>query len=78
MKKLKIVSVVGTRPEIIKLAPLYQALQRRPGVQTDTLWTGQHGDLGRGQRAVGGGAGNGGVHRVSPGFRGRRRRPTTR
>lgn len=35
----------GTRPEIIKLAPVYQELCRRPGHRTIWLSTGQHTDL---------------------------------
>jgi UDP-N-acetylglucosamine 2-epimerase (non-hydrolysing) len=33
---------VGTRPEIIKMAPVYHALRRQPGVKTLLLHTAQH------------------------------------
>ncbi|MBB5192152.1 UDP-N-acetylglucosamine 2-epimerase (non-hydrolyzing) [Silvimonas terrae] len=37
--------VSGTRPEIIKLAPLYHALKTRPDTRVQWLHTGQHGDM---------------------------------
>jgi UDP-N-acetylglucosamine 2-epimerase (non-hydrolysing) len=40
-----IVSVVGTRPEAIKMAPVAQALERLPGVEHQVFLTGQHSDL---------------------------------
>ncbi len=40
-----ILLVSGTRPEIIKLAPLYHALRAEPGVNPVWLHTGQHGDM---------------------------------
>jgi UDP-N-acetylglucosamine 2-epimerase len=39
---LKVLTVFGTRPEAIKLAPVVQALQREPGVSQVTCVTGQH------------------------------------
>ena len=33
MEKLRIMSVFGTRPEAIKMAPLVAELQRRPGLE---------------------------------------------
>jgi UDP-N-acetylglucosamine 2-epimerase (non-hydrolysing) len=40
-----IVSVVGTRPEAIKMAPVVRALGRLPGVDQQIFLTGQHGGL---------------------------------
>lgn len=37
--------VVGTRPEAIKMAPVYEALRRRSDVRVDLVLTGQHTDL---------------------------------
>lgn len=44
---MRILVAFGTRPEIIKLAPVCQAL-RRQGIKTDVLWTGQHVELAAG------------------------------
>jgi UDP-N-acetylglucosamine 2-epimerase (non-hydrolysing) len=41
----RLVSVVGTRPEAIKMAPVARALERLPGVEHQVLLTGQHCDL---------------------------------
>ena len=41
----RVLVVIGTRPEGIKLAPVVQALQRRPELQTRIALTGQHTDL---------------------------------
>jgi UDP-N-acetylglucosamine 2-epimerase (non-hydrolysing) len=41
-KKSKIVCVVGTRPEAVKMAPVILALQREPWAETRVLATGQH------------------------------------
>lgn len=38
----KVLCVVGTRPEGIKMAPVIQALKQRPGVQVSVLATAQH------------------------------------
>lgn len=40
-----IVSVVGTRPEAIKMAPVVRALGRLPGIEQQVFLTGQHGGL---------------------------------
>lgn len=40
-----ILFVSGTRPEIIKLAPLFHALRAEPWARTRWLHTGQHGDM---------------------------------
>ena len=41
---MKIVAVVGARPNFMKIAPLMWELNRRPGVQTCLVHTGQHYD----------------------------------
>jgi UDP-N-acetylglucosamine 2-epimerase (non-hydrolysing) len=41
----RVLVVVGTRPEAIKMAPVLRALSRRPEVQADLVLTGQHTDL---------------------------------
>ena len=42
-----IVSIVGTRPEAIKMAPVAQALEKLPDVDHQIFLTGQHSDLDR-------------------------------
>jgi UDP-N-acetylglucosamine 2-epimerase len=42
-----IVSIVGTRPEAIKMAPVARALARLRGIEHQVFLTGQHPDLGR-------------------------------
>lgn len=43
---LKVVSVIGTRPEALKMAPVVKALARYPGlVANQTILTGQHREL---------------------------------
>jgi UDP-N-acetylglucosamine 2-epimerase len=42
---VRILTVFGTRPEAIKLAPVIQALQRQPGVTHQTCVTGQHREM---------------------------------
>jgi len=42
---LKILSVLGTRPEAIKLAPVVGALRRRRDTQVIVVFTGQHGTM---------------------------------
>jgi UDP-N-acetylglucosamine 2-epimerase (non-hydrolysing) len=41
---LKLLSVVGARPNLIKIAPLLEAFSRRPGIETLLVHTGQHYD----------------------------------
>lgn len=41
---MKIISVVGTRPNFVKVAPLHRALLAQPGVQSILVHTGQHYD----------------------------------
>ncbi len=43
--KQKIILVVGTRPEAIKMAPIYRELQARDGAQPLLLSTGQHREM---------------------------------
>lgn len=40
-----IVSIVGTRPEAIKMAPVARALERLPGIEHRIILTGQHSGL---------------------------------
>ncbi|MBQ4565271.1 MAG: UDP-N-acetylglucosamine 2-epimerase (non-hydrolyzing) [Oscillospiraceae bacterium] len=42
MKKIKVMSVFGTRPEAIKMAPLVKTLARREGIESLCCLTGQH------------------------------------
>lgn len=39
---MKILSVFGTRPEAIKMAPLVKAMQRNAAIQSIVCVTGQH------------------------------------
>jgi UDP-N-acetylglucosamine 2-epimerase len=39
---MRILVAFGTRPEIIKLGPVCQALRRKPQVTMDVFWTDQH------------------------------------
>ncbi len=40
-----VVVVVGTRPEVIKMAPLVHELRRRAGIETSLVATGQHREM---------------------------------
>lgn len=40
MKKIKVMSVFGTRPEAIKMAPLVKELARREGIESLCCVTG--------------------------------------
>lgn len=42
---MKILTIFGTRPEAIKVAPVVKALQRCPGVESITCATGQHREM---------------------------------
>ena len=42
MPPLRILSVFGTRPEAIKMAPVVQALAKKPGVEPLVCVTAQH------------------------------------
>ena len=41
----RVLVVVGTRPEAIKMAPVVAALRQKPGLDSRLLLTGQHDDL---------------------------------
>jgi len=45
MKSIKVMSVFGTRPEAIKMAPLVTELAGRPGVESICCLTGQHREM---------------------------------
>ncbi len=45
---MRILIAFGTRPEIIKLGPVYRALRQHPGVQVDVFWSGRHIELATG------------------------------
>lgn len=45
MKKIKIMSIFGTRPEAIKMAPLVRELQRHEGFESICALTGQHREM---------------------------------
>jgi UDP-N-acetylglucosamine 2-epimerase (non-hydrolysing) len=43
--KNKILCIIGTRPEVIKMAPVIRALRAAPGLEVSVLCSGQHRDL---------------------------------
>ncbi len=45
MNKLKVMTIFGTRPEAIKMAPLVQELQKRPEVESICCVTAQHREM---------------------------------
>ena len=45
MKKIKVMSVFGTRPEAIKMAPLVRELASRPQIESLCCLTGQHREM---------------------------------
>ena len=45
MKKIKVMSVFGTRPEAIKMAPLVQELERRDEIESIVCVTAQHREM---------------------------------
>ncbi|HTQ27747.1 MAG TPA: UDP-N-acetylglucosamine 2-epimerase, partial [Puia sp.] len=45
MTQRKILLIAGTRPNFIKLAPLYHRLKERPGFEIFICHTGQHFDF---------------------------------
>ena len=45
MKKLKVLTVVGTRPEIIRLSRVMHALDESPAIEHITVHTGQNYDF---------------------------------
>lgn len=42
---MRVLLAFGTRPEIVKLGPVVQALKRMPGMALDVFWSGQHVEL---------------------------------
>ena len=45
MKKIKVMSVFGTRPEAIKMAPLVKELEKHEDVESICCLTGQHREM---------------------------------
>ena len=45
MKKIKVMSVFGTRPEAIKMAPLVKELAKDPNIESISCLTGQHREM---------------------------------
>ncbi|HOQ74943.1 MAG TPA: UDP-N-acetylglucosamine 2-epimerase (non-hydrolyzing) [Thermoclostridium sp.] len=45
MKKLKVMTVFGTRPEAIKMAPLVKALEANPAIESSVCVTAQHREM---------------------------------
>ncbi|MFN7037720.1 MAG: UDP-N-acetylglucosamine 2-epimerase, partial [Bellilinea sp.] len=41
-RKLRVVSIFGTRPEAVKMAPVVQALAKTPEVESRVIVTAQH------------------------------------
>lgn len=42
---MKVLTIIGTRPEAVKMAPVLLALRQRPGIVSPICATGQHGPL---------------------------------
>ena len=42
MKRIKVISVFGTRPEAIKMAPVIKELEKRPEIDSVVAVTAQH------------------------------------
>lgn len=45
MEKIKVMSVFGTRPEAIKMAPLVKALEACDAIESRVCLTGQHREM---------------------------------
>ena len=45
MKQVRVMTIFGTRPEAIKMAPLVAELQRRPGLEPVCCGTAQHREM---------------------------------
>lgn len=45
MKKIKVLSIFGTRPEAIKMAPLIKELEKRPEIESIVCITAQHREM---------------------------------
>lgn len=46
MKKMKVFTVIGTRPDIIKMAPVILELKNNPYIDSSIIFTGQHQEIG--------------------------------
>jgi UDP-N-acetylglucosamine 2-epimerase (non-hydrolysing) len=44
MKKMRVLSIFGTRPEAVKMAPVVQALAAAPEIESRVCVTAQHRD----------------------------------
>jgi UDP-N-acetylglucosamine 2-epimerase (non-hydrolysing) len=44
-KKIKVLSIFGTRPEAVKMAPVVQALARQPEIESVVCVTAQHREM---------------------------------
>ncbi len=44
-KTIKVLSIFGTRPEAVKMAPVVQALQNKPGIESIVCVTAQHREM---------------------------------
>lgn len=47
MDKIKVMSVFGTRPEAIKMAPLVKQLEKTPEIESIVCVTAQHREIAR-------------------------------
>ena len=45
MRRIKVLSVFGTRPEAIKMAPLIKALEQTPSMKSIVCVTAQHREM---------------------------------
>jgi UDP-N-acetylglucosamine 2-epimerase (non-hydrolysing) len=45
MKPLRVLSVFGTRPEAVKMAPIVRALKKTPGIESSVCVTAQHREM---------------------------------
>ena len=45
MRQVRVMTIFGTRPEAIKMAPLVAELQRRPGLEPVCCVTAQHREM---------------------------------
>ena len=45
MEKLKVITIFGTRPEAVKMAPLVKELQKRAEIDTRVCVTAQHREM---------------------------------
>ena len=45
MKKIKVLSIFGTRPEAIKMAPLVKELEKRKEIESIVCVTAQHREM---------------------------------